>query len=94
LLWKSDDIRVGTDRYRRTSVLLFVGENMEEDGKTIFYTVLKDGAKAGEFKVLSLGIEQIKRTCDVWGLDIFRYQIVRNDTREVVWDGRSIDSSS
>lgn len=67
---------------------------MEEDGKTIFYTVLRDGAKAGEFKVLSLGIEQIKRTCDVWALDIFRYQIVRNDTREVVWDGRSIDSSS
>jgi hypothetical protein len=67
---------------------------MEEDGKTIFYTVLRDGSKSGEFKVLSLGIEQIKRTCDVWGLDIFRYQIIRNDTREVVWDGRSVDSAS
>lgn len=66
---------------------------MQEDGKTILYTVFKDGAKAGEFKVLSLGIEQIKRTCDVWGLEIFRYQIIRNDTREVVWDGRSVDSS-
>ena len=61
---------------------------MQEDGKTIFYTVFKDGAKTGEFKVLSLGIEQIKRTCDVWGLDIYRYQIVRNDNGEVVWDGR------
>jgi hypothetical protein len=67
---------------------------MEEDGKTIFYTVFRDGAKAGEFKVLSLGIEQIKRTCDVWGLDIFRYQIIRNDTREVVWDGRSVYGAS
>ena len=66
---------------------------MQEDGKTIFYTVFKDGAKAGEFKVLSLGIAQIERTCDVWGLDIFRYQIRRNDTSEVVWDGRSVDSS-
>ena len=64
-----------------------------EDGKTIFCTVFKDGAKAGEFKVLSLGIEQIKRTCDVWGLDIYRYQIVRNDSGEVVWDGRSVYSS-
>ena len=59
-----------------------------EDGKTILYEVFKDGRKNGEFKVLSLGIEQIIRTCDVWGLDIFRYQIVRNDTKEVVWDGR------
>ena len=67
---------------------------MQEDGKTIFYTVLKDGAKCGEFKVLSLGIEQIKRTCDAWGLDILRYQIIRNDTREVVWDGRLVYRSS
>jgi hypothetical protein len=67
---------------------------MEEDGKTIFYTVLKDGAKVGEFKVLSLGIEQIKRTCDAWQLDLFRYQIVRNDSGEVVWDGRLVYRSS
>jgi hypothetical protein len=67
---------------------------MQEDGKTIFYTVLKDGAIAGEFKVLSLGIEQIKRTCDVWELDIYRYQIVRNDTGEIVWDGRLYEPGS
>lgn len=67
---------------------------MQEDGKTIFYTVLRDGAKAGEFKVLSLGIEQIKRTCEVWELDLYRYRIVRNDNGEVVWDGRLDESSS
>lgn len=67
---------------------------MQEDGKTILYTVLRDSAKAGEFKVLSLGIEQIKRTCEIWELDLYRYQIVRNDTGEIVWDGRLDESSS
>ena len=67
---------------------------MREDGKTILYTVLRDSAKAGEFKVLSLGIEQIKRTCEIWELDLYRYQIVRNDTGEIVWDGRLDEFSS
>lgn len=64
-----------------------------EDGKTILYEVFKDGRKNGEFKVLSLGIEQIKRTCAVWNLEISAYQVRRISDGEVVWDGRLIDSS-
>jgi hypothetical protein len=59
-----------------------------EDGKTIMYEVFKQGVKNGEFKVLSLGIEQIRRTCDVWNLEISDYQIRRINDGQVVWDGR------
>lgn len=67
-----------------------------EDGKTILYEVFRDGRKIGEFKVLSLGIEQIKRTCKAWGLALSAYQIQRISDRQVVWDGRedSIDCSA
>ena len=58
-----------------------------EDGKTILYEVLKDGVKNGEFKVLSLGIEQIHRTCEEWNLDITRHQIRRISDGEIMWVG-------
>ena len=66
---------------------------MQEDGKTILYEVFKDGRKNGEFKVLSLGIEQIKRTCETWNLEISSYQIRRIKDRKVMWDGRLPDES-
>lgn len=59
-----------------------------EDGKTILYEVYKNGKKNGEFKVLSLGIEQILRTCKTWQLNPSDYQIKRISDDEVVWDGR------
>jgi hypothetical protein len=61
-----------------------------EDGKTILYEVYKHGKKNGEFKVLSLGIEQIKRTCETWDLEISDYQVRRINDGEVVWDGRLV----
>jgi hypothetical protein len=61
-----------------------------EDG-TIQYEVYRYGKKCGEFKVLSLGIEQIRRTCEAWDLEISAYQIQRISDKQVVWDGRSID---
>ena len=69
-----------------------------EDGTTILYEVFRDGVNNGEFKVLSLGIEQIKRTCELWDLPITSYQIRRIHDRKVMWDGRLpdklIDSST
>lgn len=59
-----------------------------EDGRTILYEVYKNGKKNGEFKVLTLGIEQILRTCKTWECDPSNYQIRRIIDDQVVWDGK------
>jgi hypothetical protein len=64
-----------------------------EDGKTILYEVFKNGIKNGEFKVLSLGIEQIRRTCNQWNFRIGDYEIRRIADGEIVWRG-SVNTSS
>lgn len=58
-----------------------------EDGKTIVYEVYKHSNKIGEFKILSLGIEQIRRTCETWNFNISDYEIRRIYDGEVVWKG-------
>jgi hypothetical protein len=72
---------------KEASASFSFGDSME-DGKTILYEVYKNGKKNGEFKVLSLGIEQILRTCKTWQLNPSDYQIKRISDDEVVWDGR------
>lgn len=64
-----------------------------EDGKTILYDVYKNGEKIGEFKILSLGIEQIKRTCETWNFNIADYQVRRIYDDVIVWNG-SINQSA
>lgn len=47
----------------------------------------------GYFKSLELGIAQIRRTCETWGWNISKFQILDIKTKEVVWDGL-VDGSS
>jgi hypothetical protein len=58
-----------------------------EDGKTILYYVYKDNKKIGEFKVLSLGIQHIKRVCDMNNWNISDYEIRQISDGVVVWKG-------
>ena len=64
---------------------------MKEDGVAILYKVLKDDYSVGSFKVLSLGIEEIKRYCNANGYDISRYKIILQSTGDIVWHGKLED---
>lgn len=59
----------------------------EEDGETILYEVYDGDRQCGTFKILSLGIAQIARTCDIWKWDINRFSIKRIADGELMWSG-------
>lgn len=60
---------------------------MQEDGITILYEVFNLEKKCGDLKVLSLGIEQIARTCKQWEWNIANYKIKRISDGAIVWSG-------
>lgn len=66
----------------------------DEDGVTILYDVYKNDKKVGQFKVLSLGVAQIKRTCEMYNFSIESYKIKRISDDRVVWDGSVVDHST
>jgi hypothetical protein len=53
----------------------------------ILYEVYKDNKKIGEFKVLSLGVEHIKRVCYMNNWKISDYEIRQISDGAVVWKG-------
>ena len=66
----------------------------DEDGITILYDVYKNDKKVGQFKVLSLGVAQIKRTCEMYNFPIESYKIKRISDGQVVWDGSVVGHST
>jgi hypothetical protein len=62
---------------------------MIEDGKTLLYNVYKNGKIVGEFKSLYLGVEQIKRTCESWNLNIDDYEIRLKSDDSLVWSQKA-----
>ena len=53
----------------------------------ILYEVYKNDKKIGEFKVLSLGIEHIKRVCGMNSWNVSDYEIRQISDGKVVWKG-------
>ena len=53
----------------------------------ILYEVYKKQKKVGEFKVLSLGVEHIKRVCDMNSWNVSDYEIRQISDGKVVWKG-------
>lgn len=71
------------DYERIEDIPLFEGE----DGERMLYDVYDGDRLCGEFKILSLGVSQIMRTCEMWKWDISKYTIRRKSNGEIVWSG-------
>lgn len=64
-----------------------------EDGVKHLYDVYKDDKPCGEFKILSLGVSHIIRTCELWKWDISQFSIRRKSDGEILWNGLEHDST-
>lgn len=77
--------------YPDGNIPLFEGE----DGVRMLYDVYDGDKHCGEFKILSLGVSQIMRTCEMWKWDITKYSIKRKSDGATVWSGKeSVDQST